>query len=499
MAQENVSTTSAFEDKHGNQNIEMYAKAMAAVKQYYDPSKGTGVSVNAYSREMIRGYLQNPASNETNLRSASQYLYIRSQIYYRLCHWYADMWDLRCRKITPNYNLNKENDPDKMLKEYSNTLKILDGYNLQNNWSDVALRCYVEDVCYAIFFRDGDSSIFYILNPSECKIDGRYLTGDFSYSVDMSKWKSANKRQQAEWLGEPLVGMLKEYDETGNRWIHMPDEYAACFKFNSDRPDLVLPPLVPILQSISALNDVADLQAIKDEASVYKLLLIPMEVLKNANGSDEFEISPDLLIAYYNILKEMLPDYVASAVIPGKVTNDNVVDFSTTSVDKDVDRLAQSQDTLLATSGGGAVLNSSAITSTAAFNAWLKAESEFAISSLLPQVQGFTNRMLNNDMNKPCKVEYFEVTVYTKQDLADGLLTLCQHSFSDRLALQTLYGFTEKDTMAMEYFETQVLKLPELMNHPLQSTYTTSGSDEGGAPTKDDDEITIDGDRSRNR
>jgi hypothetical protein len=315
----------------------------------------------------------------------------------------------------------------------------------------------------------------------------------------MSKWRSKDKRQLAEWLGDPILSMLRESETTGNKWIHMPDDYAACFKFNSDRPDLVLPPLTPVLQALSGLNDIADLQAIKDDASVYKLLLVPMRVLKNAEQSDEFEITPDLLLEYYEKLMQILPDYVSAAPLPGELTNDNVIDFSTTSADKDVDRLSQSQDTLLATSGGGAVLNANYITSTAAFNAWLKAESEFAISTLLPQVQGFTNRMLNNDMNKPSKVEYFEVTVYTKQELADNLLQMCQHSFSDRLALQTLFGFSEKDTLAMEYFETKVLNLPELMNHPLQSTYTTSGNDEGGAPTKDDDEITIDGDRSRNR
>ena len=200
-------------------------------------------------------------------------------------------------------------------------------------------------------------------------------------------------------------------------------------------------------------------------------------------------------------MKDILPDYVAAAPIPGELTNDNVIDFSTTSADKDIDRLSQSQDTLLATSGGGSVLNANYVNNTAAFKAWLKSESEFATSTLLPQIEGFTNRMLSYDVKgKRCKVKYFDVTVYTKDDLKESLLTSCQYSFSNRMAYNTFNGISEKATLSMEYFETQVLHLPEVMNHPLQSSYTTSntGDDEGGRPNVPDDELSPSGERSRN-
>ena len=121
----------------------------------------------------------------------------------------------------------------------------------------------------------------------------------------------------------------------------------------------------------------------------------------------------------------------------------------------------------------------------------------------MPQVEGFTNRMLGYDVSgDPAKVSYFEVSVYTKAELAEQLLGACQYSFSDRLAYQTLLGYSEMETLAMEYFETQVLNLPELMNHPLSSSFTQSG-EEGevgqGRPELNPEDISIDGDRSRNR
>ena len=477
----------------------LFEEAIEGAKKLRDPNKNSTMSLNSFDRETIRTYLQSPANNEENLRNAARYLFYRSQPLYRIIRWYASMWDLRCRQVIPTeYSYTKENSIDKIRKTYETTLRQLDVYDIQNNWHDVALRCYLEDVCYTVFFRDDTDAFFYILDPSECKIDVRYFTKEFGYSVDMSKWRSTQRRELAEWLGSPFTDMLAEYDRTGTRWIHMPDEYGAAFKFNSDRMDLIIPPMAPMLQSISSLNDLADIQALKDQASIYKLLLVPMKVLNAAKTNDEFEISPDILIEYYQKLSQTLPEYVAASIIPGEVTNDNVIDFSTTSADKDIDRLAQSQDTLMSLSGGGAVLNASNITSTAAFNAWLKSESEFAISSLMPQIEGFTNRMLRNDLSKPCLVKYFEVTVYTKDDVRKSLLESCQHSFSNRLAYNTLNGISEFATMAMEFIESDVLGLPELMNHPLQSSYTATGDQSRGREPLPDDSIAPSTERSRN-
>ena len=488
-------------NKEESRRKENYDKAMESLKKFRDPNKDAKLtSLNTYDREVIRNYLQHPDKNEDNLRKVAMYLYYRSQILYRLCHWYASMWTLNCRQVIPEYSFTSANDQPQMLEQYEKTLNKLEAYNIQGNWHDVALRCYLEDVCYTIFFRDDTGAFFYMLNPEECRIDGKYYSGDFSYSVDMSKWKTASRRQLAEWLGEPLTSMLKEYDDNKTRWVPMPEKWGAAFKFNSERYDVIVPPTAAILQQIAALNDIADLQALKDEASVYKLLTVGIPTLSGSKNSDDWAISPEVLVDYYQRMKDILPEYVAAAIIPGELTNDNVIDFSTTSADKDIDRLQQSQDTLLATAGGG-ILNMKYVNSTAAFKAWLMSESEFAISSLLPQIEGFTNRMLSYDVSgKPCKVKYFECTVYTAEDIKNSLLSSCQYSFSNRLAYNTFNGISEKATLSMEFFENQVLHLPELMMHPLQSSYTTSNTEEdtGGRPTVPDDEIEPSTERSRN-
>ena len=144
---------------------ENWQKALDAIKKIRDPNKPALSTLNSYDREKIREYLKRPYSNEANLRQAAEYLYFRNQILYRLCHWYASMWALNCRQVIPEYSLVKENDPISMRSQYEETLNMLDAYDIQGNWHDVALRCYLEDACFTIFYRDDKDAFFYILNP----------------------------------------------------------------------------------------------------------------------------------------------------------------------------------------------------------------------------------------------------------------------------------------------------------------------------------------------
>lgn len=479
-----------FDDK-------LFKKTKDTLLKIKDPNRQTISAIIGKDRRLIREYLKNPASNETNLIASARYLFYRTQIFFRLVHFYANMFDLRCRQVVPNISLTKEVNPKKILKQYNDTLNWLDKYDIQGVMLPALIRVFREDVFFGIFYRDDSGSILYPLDPSWCRIDGIYSSHDFSYAVDMSKFKSASQQELLEWLGDPLLSMYKEYERTNEKWQHMDDRYAACFKFRTDDIDHILPPLMAIFQELAARNDRADLQAIADELSIYKLLLIPMKTLSGSKRSDDFEVSPELMLGYYERMLEDLPDYIAAALIPADVDKDNVLDFSSAATDNDVDRLEQSDKTLLGTAGGGAVLNANMITSTAAFKAWLRAETEFAISPLLPQIQGFTNRMLKYDCANPCKVEYFEVSIYTKDDVQATLLESCQYGFSNRLAYNTFNGVSEKATIAMQILENNILNLPDKMI-PLSSSYTQSGDTEGGRPTVPDDELSDSGERSRN-
>ena len=144
------------------------------------------------------------------------------------------------------------------------------------------------------------------------------------------------------------------------------------------------------------------------------------------------------------------------------------------------------------------------VNNSALITAALKAESAYVLSSVLPQINGWINLQLEMYVTKPCTVKLLPVTIHTIDDYKKTLLESNQYSYSYRLAYGTLLGFSERQTMASLLFETQALKLQDLMQYPLQSSYTTTnGGEKGtvgeGAPEKDVTELSPEGERSRNR
>ena len=505
-----VSNAPSKEEIQKIYNRTTYAKESDLYKQLRDVTKSTPKTITTINKETLKTYFQNISNYPVQFRNVARYLYYRSNIFFRLVNWYAGMWDLRCRHLKPSFDLVKDNDPDKMLKSINETVNVLDTLNLQGNLTEGLITTYIEDVYYSIcFYEEGVGTFFFRLDPDECAIDGRYQTSDLSFSVDMSKWKNAQRQQIIEWLGSPLKEMYAEYQRTNEKWIHCPQEYAFMLKFRTDDINTIIPPFAPLFLQLAGCEDNIDNQAVADALSIYKLIYLPMKIMKSNNNTvDNFELSADLAHKYFEKLVEnAIPAGAAAAMIPGDELK--VIDFNNRSTD-DIDRVENSINNILATSGGGAVINTSKITSTAAFNAWLREETEFALSTLLPQINGFANRFLISHCSNPCTVNHFEVSVYTRDDLYKQLLETCQYSYSNRLALNTCLGISEKETIAMNFLENTVLKLPEIMKYPLQSSFTTANDEDGnedgytnetgqGRPKVPDDELTDSGERSRNK
>lgn len=462
-------------------------------------------TIDTTDKEKIRKYLTgNIGGNGKELIKASRYLYYRSQIYNKLIHFYADMYCLECRCVTPQFDLTQGIDTNNSLKQFNDTLDFLDKMNLKGNMVEVLLNLWIEDASFNIFFHDDTGALFYRIEPEECVFDTKYMNGPgLGFAIDMSKWKSEARQYLIEQLGSPLKEMYSEYERTNVKYIHVPDEYSAAFKFRLDLWDSNIPPFIAMFNQLANLNDLVDIQADADELSIFKLIYYPLNILSGGK-TDDFEVSPDLALEYFDrIVGEAFPANVSSGVIPGKELK--VIDFSN-DVTKDVDRVEQSQSQILGSTGGaGAILDAQrAMNNTALINAALKNETAFALTPVLPQIESFTNRMLGYNVTNPCKVSYFPVSIYTKEDFRKTLLEANQYSFSMRLAYSTLVGFTEKQTIAALRFEQDVLGLQDIMKYPLQSSYTITGEEEKGevgqgAPEKPDDQLSPSGERSRNK
>ena len=141
-------------------NKNNFAVASDALKQLRDVTKTTNNrTISAFNKESLRGYLQNIANNEQNLRNLSRYLFYRCHAYYRLILYNATMFCLDARAVIPSYDLTKNNDKKKMLKSYNTTLHILENMNLQYEFLKVYVTNFREDVYYGCCYYDDILSI----------------------------------------------------------------------------------------------------------------------------------------------------------------------------------------------------------------------------------------------------------------------------------------------------------------------------------------------------
>lgn len=481
-----------------HKHIEAYASAEQAAKLLRDVAKTSTKTITAFNKETLRSYLQNIGSNEKNLRSLSRYLYYRSQVYYRLIMYNANMFCLDARSVIPSFDLVKGGDVNKTLKSYQNTLSVLDKMNLQYELLKAYVTCFREDVFYGCVYYDDTGMFILPLDPDYCKITGVYASGDFSFHMDMSYFRQRQTILEA-W-GEPFQSMYGAYeaDTTGGKWQPMPDEYAICLKARAEDWETVVPVFSGMFNSLINLLDLEDIQAIADEQEIYKMIWLELETLQGSNEPDDWKVDPSLVIQYFNkMVSEAMPDYTSAAVVPGKLAT---IDFNSDAA-KETNKVAKSTETVLNSAGGAQILNSSTISGTTAFTASVKSDTEFAISMLLPQTQAWVNRFLSYQVTNPAKVKFFEVSVYTKEELKKNLLESATYGLPTKLALNALNGFSELETMAMNFLEEECLQITDKFV-PLQSSHTMSNNSdsEGGAPVKDvTDGLTDAGEASREK
>ena len=481
--------------EQNKKEIANFAKADNAIKQLTDISKTTTKTISAFNKESLRTYLQNIGSNQKNLRNLSRYLFYRCHAYYRLIMYNSTMFDLTARTVVPQYDMLNPPDRESFLKDYQETLDVLDRLNLQFEMLKAYTTCFIEDVFYGCVYYDETGMFILPLPPDYCKIVGTYSSSDFSFAMDMSYFR--NRQTLLEYYGEPFQQMYKAYqnDTQNGKWQIMPDEYCICLKARAEDWETILPVFSGLLNSIISLIDLEDIQAIADEQEIYKMIWLELETITNSDECNDWKIDPKIVIQYFNrMINEALPDYTTAAIIPGKLDQ---VSFNNDKA-TDTNKISKATESLFNSSGGCQVLNSASISGTTAFEAAIKADTELAISMLLPQTQSWLNRMLTYWVSNPAKVTFFEVSSYTKETLKKDLLESCQYGFSNILAYNSLNGISEKSTIALNYLENTCLNLTEMFK-PLQSshTQTTDTSDTGGAPTKDPEDLTDNGSKTR--
>ena len=107
---------------------EKFAQVKQAV-QLIDLTKTETRTFTVFSKDKLRQYMQNPKTNESNLRNLSRFLYRVSHNYRRLISYQAEMVDLTALNVIPQIDFTEDaHDDEKIKTSYFNSKgeKIVD-------------------------------------------------------------------------------------------------------------------------------------------------------------------------------------------------------------------------------------------------------------------------------------------------------------------------------------------------------------------------------------
>lgn len=447
---------------------ELYAKAQQAVN-LLDLTKNQTRSYTIYNKESLRSYMRNPASNENSLRNLSRFLYRVSQPYRRLVHYNAQQVDLTAMVLSPNINITEQNDTATVLKDYYDTCVVVDRMHMDSEIYKMLVTAWVEDTAYGYIYEDDTGFFIYPLDGEYCKVSSTNMDGTLNFAYNFSYFRS--RQELLEYWDSEFQTKYNAYQSDSKlQWQELDPERTICIKVGIDDPTLCIPPYLALFESIIDNIDLQSIVSVKDELSIYKLLVARLEHMANSDDPSDFEVDIDTALEYYYKFEASLPDCVSSVISPLPI---EPIEFKGTTTD-DTDMIANSMSNLFKISGGSMVLNDHK-QGASIFRAHIIADMMQALKPLLGQIQSWMNRHLSYLLSNPARLKYLETSPWMKNEKKKELIESAQYGVPVKMAVAALDGFSPLEVLRMQFLENDTLALHESWI-PLQSSYTQSGN-----------------------
>lgn len=485
--------------------------AYAAVKDalaHVDLTQSRSIAYTTYSRENLRNYLKNPASetNQKNLRKLSNYLYTVSHVYRRLINFKAYQIQLKSWTVYPDIPMTEDPDMESIIQNYERVIKYVRNMNMKSQILKCMLQAWKNDIVYGFCYGDpeNDGEFFiHLLDPDYCKISSQqYHSGVLNFAFDFSFFDSSTNAYYLD-IFDPIFKKLynKYQNDSTLRWQELPIENTFCIKINLDILEYPIPPLSGLFDSVISLSDLQAVQDLKDELEAYKLIYAKIDTISGTKDVDDFEIDLDLANSFYQKLQSALPDNIALAMSPMKL---DTIDFQSNNAN-DVNIISEAYENIV-NANGGIVLNQNKITNSASFKLALQFDSMDAMSPI-EQINAWANLWILNHLGETGMViEYSDISPYFVDDRIDKLLKLAEYGVPVKLELASLVNANPVKERGMSFMENALGLTVTSWDKPLVSSNTQSGLSENGdgsdgrpksdEPLSDEGENTRDGNKN---
>ena len=476
-----------------------FASELKNALQFFDPERPPNKITSTYSRESLRTYLRNPATdaNNKNLRKLSNYLYTVSHVYRRMVNYKAHQINCKTWNAYPIVNMVEENDEESILKEYERVVNIVTNMHMETQIYKLMLSLWKNGVVYGYIYGDpeGEGSFYiHVLDPDYCKIScASYDNGVLGFLFDMTYFNS--NVEQLEYYDKEFQTLYKQYQNDNVKWKQLPIERTICLKIDLDNLDYSIPPLSGLLEQIISLTDLQAAQDEIDSLQNYKMVWGKLDTISGTKSPDDFAVDLDLALAFMKKINAALPENVAYALSPLDL---DTIEFKDNDA-SDSNVLSKAYSNVIE-SNGSIIMNSNKITNSTAFKLAMKVECEDAMAPTT-QLNAWLKFYLKYTYNITSVIsEFSDISPYFMDDEIEKYTKLAGLGLPIKSELSSMINANPQKSFGMDFLERQLLKLGiERWNNPLVSSAVQSGnpSDSGGAPKKEDGDLSDEGEATR--
>ena len=473
-------------------SFRQYAKAAEDILKLVDLTSNTTKTWTVFSKDTLRSYLQNPyaANSQDSLRNLAKFLYTLSFPLRRIINYFASLPDFSAYKINLDFSFIEDIDEESLLQDYENACRFVRKMNLAFNMFKLLLIAWREGIVYFQPYQDDDGSMLLMpLDSKYCKISSIGYNGLLHVAFDFSFFRGTNAFYLEVWDKEYKQKNSKYEKDTSLRWQEL--DTARAFKIDIGDMDLIISPFASLFEGLIDLIDLQSLMAVKDSLDIYKLLVMKIPLLNNKNP-DDLALNLNLAKKFYNLALESLPSEIGLILSPGMDVDSISFDKNATS---DTNAIADSYQNIMEQTGISQIFDSSRLTGSSSVKMSMISDAMMATKGIMVQIEAFINERIQMEYpNSAAYVKFIDVTAYTKDDRISQVEKAAALGLPVKQEYMTLLGYDPIESIASDWLETKLGMSVSRFIHPLVSSHTQSGnSDTGGAPKKEDGELTDEG------
>ena len=478
--------------------VKQYAKAVEDVLKLVDLSSNSTKVWTVFSKETLRSYLQNPyaSGSQTSLRNLAKFLYTLSFPLRRIVNYFASLPDFSAYKVNLDFSIVEEPDEESLLQDYEDACKFIRKLNLELNMFKLLVIAWREGIVYFQPYQDDDGTMLLMpLDSQYCKISSVGYNGLLHVAFDFSFFRGSNAFYLDVWDKEFKQKYNKFDKDATLRWQEL--DNARAFKIDVSDIDLIISPFASLFEGLIDLIDLQSLMAVKDSLDIYKLLVMKIPLLKTTNP-DDLALNLNLAKKFFSLAQESLPSEIGLILSPGMDVDSISFDKNATS---DTNAIADSYQNLMEQTGISQIFDSSRLTGASSVKMSMLSDALMATRGIMKQIEAFINeRILMQFPNSVAYIKFIDTVTYTKEERINQVKDAASLGLPVKQEYMTLLGYDPLEAIASDWLENKLGLSVNRFMHPLVSSHTQgAGSNTGGAPTKDDGDLSDDGEASRDK